>query len=83
MSISFSRFRAPLMVMDNITKYIGPSEDEEENDMDEPKSIRYVAMGILVILAIAGTIGNGLVLYVFSRQKQKLSSTIFIHWQTS
>ena len=47
-------------------------------EMEEPKSIIHVAMGILAFLSISGTIGNALVLYVFSRQKQKLSSTIFI-----
>ncbi|XP_052760345.1 neuropeptide Y receptor type 4-like isoform X2 [Mya arenaria] len=44
----------------------------------EPESVRNVAIAIIGVLSIAGIIGNSLVLYVFTRQKQKLSSTIFI-----
>lgn len=36
------------------------------------------SIGILVVLAIAGIVGNALVLYVFSNVKQKQTSTIFI-----
>jgi len=46
--------------------------------MDETDSIRHIAVTIIGILAVCGIIGNSLVLYVFTRQKQKLSSTIFI-----
>ncbi|KAK3104849.1 hypothetical protein FSP39_011609 [Pinctada imbricata] len=38
----------------------------------------YVAIGILSVLSVVGTIGNALVLYVFSQYRQKLTSTIFI-----
>ncbi|GAB1605966.1 neuropeptide FF receptor 2-like [Argonauta hians] len=38
----------------------------------------YFVMVILIIFSISGTIGNALVLYVFSNTKQKLTSTIFI-----
>ncbi|XP_052212442.1 5-hydroxytryptamine receptor 1A-alpha-like [Dreissena polymorpha] len=46
--------------------------------MDEPESLRNIAVAMLSVLSIAGIIGNALVLFVFTRQKQKLSSTIFI-----
>ena len=55
--------------------------DKEYNsviEMDDPESLVQIAMVIVGILSISGTIGNALVLYVFSRQKQKPSSTIFI-----
>lgn len=45
-------------------------------EMDDPDV--QIAMVIVGILSVSGTIGNALVLYVFARQKQKLSSTIFI-----
>ena len=38
----------------------------------------HVAMLIVGVLSVAGTIGNALVIYVFARQKPKLTSTIFI-----
>lgn len=38
----------------------------------------YIAIGYLSIFSITGTIGNALVLYVFARYKNKLTSTIFI-----
>ena len=50
----------------------------EEMDEPEPEGLIQIAMIIVGILSVSGTIGNALVLYVFSRQKQKLSSTIFI-----
>ena len=50
----------------------------EEMDDSEPDSLIQIAMIIVGILSVSGTIGNALVLYVFSRQKQKLSSTVFI-----
>lgn len=53
-------------------------DDEETGEMDEPESVQQVAMGMLGFLSISGIIGNSLVLYVFTRQKQKPSSTIFI-----
>lgn len=42
-----------------------------DNDM-------YFVMAILIVFSISGTVGNALVLYVFSNTKQKLTSTIFI-----
>ena len=50
----------------------------EEMDEQESEGLIQIAMIIVGILSVSGTIGNALVLYVFSRQKQKLSSTIFI-----
>ena len=50
----------------------------EEMEDSEPDSLIQIAMIIVGILSVSGTIGNALVLYVFSRQKQKLSSTVFI-----
>ena len=47
-------------------------------EMDDPDGLIQVAMVIIGVLSVSGTIGNALVLYVFARQKQKLSSTIFI-----
>ena len=47
-------------------------------EMDDPESLVQIAMVIVGILSVSGTVGNALVLYVFSRQKQKPSSTIFI-----
>ncbi|XP_048752271.1 neuropeptide S receptor-like [Ostrea edulis] len=38
----------------------------------------YIAIGYMSIFSVVGTIGNALVLYVFSRYKNKLTSTIFI-----
>lgn len=49
-----------------------------EMDETEPESLIQIAMILVGILSVSGTIGNALVLYVFSRQKQRLSSTIFI-----
>ena len=38
----------------------------------------HIAMVIVGFLSVAGTAGNALVIYVFSHQKQKMTSTIFI-----
>ncbi|CAH1774930.1 unnamed protein product [Owenia fusiformis] len=38
----------------------------------------YIVMVILCIFTIVGTAGNGLVIYVYSRKKDKLTSTLFI-----
>lgn len=51
---------------------------EGPTEMEEPESVRNIAIAMLGFLSVAGIIGNSLVLYVFTRQKQKLSSTIFI-----
>ena len=44
----------------------------------EPKIIINIAMGMVALLSVCGILGNALVIFVFSKQKQKLSSTIFI-----
>ena len=56
------------------------SDENEYNavEMGDPENLVQIAMAIVGILSVSGTIGNALVLYVFARQKQKLSSTIFI-----
>jgi len=51
---------------------------ERPTEMEESESVKNIAIAMLGLLSIAGIIGNSLVLYVFTRQKQKLSSTIFI-----
>lgn len=38
----------------------------------------YIVMGILIFLSIIGTAGNAIVLYVFSKKRDKLVSTLFI-----
>lgn len=47
-------------------------------DAEQPKIIIHVAMGMVALLSVCGIIGNALVIFVFSRQKHKLSSTVFI-----
>ncbi|XP_076085248.1 uncharacterized protein LOC143056057 isoform X2 [Mytilus galloprovincialis] len=49
-------------------------EDQQEGD----RHLVYIAIGLMSVCSIVGVIGNSLVLYVFSRFKQKLTSTIFI-----
>ena len=45
---------------------------------DNSDSLVGVAMVIVGVLSVSGTIGNALVIYVFARQKQKLIFTICI-----
>lgn len=46
---------------------------------DEAMQIQvYIAIGFMSLFSLVGTIGNALVLYVFARYKNKLTSTIFI-----
>ncbi|XP_052760346.1 substance-K receptor-like isoform X1 [Mya arenaria] len=51
---------------------------ETDLDAEQPKIIIHVAMGMVALLSVCGIIGNALVILAFSRQKHKLSSTIFI-----
>lgn len=44
----------------------------------EVKTQVYIAIGFMSLFSLVGTIGNALVLFVFSRYKNKLTSTIFI-----
>lgn len=44
----------------------------------EPESQMHTAMIIVGVLALAGIVGNSLVLYVFSGQRQKPTATVFI-----
>lgn len=46
--------------------------------VEEDRDQIYVCVVYLSVFAIVGVVGNALVLYVFSNQKQKLTSTIFI-----
>ena len=50
----------------------------KEWHVKEPESQMHTAMIIVGVLAVAGMVGNSLVLYVFSGQRQKPTSTIFI-----
>ena len=55
--------------------------DTIETKVDEEDQVQsniWIALVIVGILSVSGTIGNALVLYAFSRQKQKLTSTLFI-----
>ncbi|KAL3862255.1 hypothetical protein ACJMK2_008237 [Sinanodonta woodiana] len=45
---------------------------------EENPVLVHTAVGILALFSAAGVFGNMLVLYVFSRQKQMMTSTIFI-----
>lgn len=72
------RFRHVIMSMDNTTADYYDVVEETATEMKEPESVRNIAIAMLGFLSVAGIIGNSLVLYVFTRQKQKLSSTIFI-----
>lgn len=45
---------------------------------EQPKIIIHIAMGMVTLLSVCGILGNALAIFVFSRQKHKLSSTIFI-----
>lgn len=54
----------------------GPSASSEEED--QPKIVIHIAMGMVTLLSVCGVLGNALAIFVFSRQKNKLSSTIFI-----
>ena len=53
------------------------------DDLDFPQDMSsdmevYIVMGLLTFLSIVGTAGNALVLYVFSKKRDKLVSTLFI-----
>ena len=63
--------------MDNITVSYG-NKDSSIIESDNPDSLVHVAMVIVGVLSLSGTIGNALVIYVFTREKQKLTSSIFI-----
>ena len=53
-------------------------EDKVVDDELPSKSAELAVMIILSIFSVVGTLGNGLVLYVFTRAAIKLTSTIFI-----
>ncbi|CAH1775802.1 unnamed protein product [Owenia fusiformis] len=38
----------------------------------------YIIMAMLIVLSIIGTVGNALVMFVFSKKREKVSSTYFI-----
>jgi cholecystokinin A receptor/hypocretin (orexin) receptor 2 len=62
--------------MDNGTSIPGcaPEGPKEE----ESKIVIHIAMGMVTLLSVCGVLGNALAIFVFSRQKNKLSSTVFI-----
>ncbi|XP_012946203.1 uncharacterized protein LOC101854844 [Aplysia californica] len=53
-----------------------PDEDELTDGMSQNQLIAVMAM--LIVFSIFGTLGNGLVLYVFTRKSENVTSTIFI-----
>ncbi|XP_067658733.1 cholecystokinin receptor type A-like [Haliotis asinina] len=58
------------------------SSDTNTTDTGETaevsKSAQHAVICILMVLSVFGSIGNGLVLYVFSKKVDKVTSTIFI-----
>ncbi|KAL3862256.1 hypothetical protein ACJMK2_008238 [Sinanodonta woodiana] len=62
----------------NATGDIQISPDDISGVQDESPALVHAAMGILAFFSVGGIVGNALVLYVFSRQKQMPTSTIFI-----
>ena len=62
-----------MMHVNNTTiNYNGVIESENEDDLVK------IAVVIVGVLSVSGTIGNALIMYVFSRQKIKKTSTMFI-----
>ncbi|KAL4221851.1 Neuropeptide FF receptor 2 [Mactra antiquata] len=61
----------------NVTGDAGCGAGQKGPD-EEPKIIIHIAMGMVTLLSVCGILGNALAIFVFSRQKHKLSSTIFI-----
>lgn len=45
---------------------------------EQPKIIIHIAMGMVTLLSVCGILGNALAIFVFARQRNKLSSTVFI-----
>ena len=67
------------MHVDNITaSYENKYNSVTDVDDSDTLATVHVAMVIVGVLSVAGTIGNALVIYVFALQKPKLTSTIFI-----
>lgn len=62
---------------DNPIEIINNSSDTETATEDDILAI-HIVIWMLGIFSIVGTIGNGLVMYVFSRKGDRLTSTIFI-----
>lgn len=52
--------------------------DQHTGEADQPKIIIHIAMGMVTLFSVCGILGNALAIFVFSRQKHKLSSTVFI-----
>ncbi|XP_053379238.1 neuropeptide FF receptor 1-like [Mercenaria mercenaria] len=65
--------------MNNDTNDPGCDPDAQSNpEEDQPKIVIHIAMGMVTLLSVCGILGNALAIFVFSRQKNKLSSTVFI-----
>ncbi|XP_052820343.1 uncharacterized protein LOC128246195 [Mya arenaria] len=64
----------------NVTQLISTTTPKTHNpDIQQSSSVETISIVcILCLFSIVGTLGNGLVLYVFTRTTQKLTSTIFI-----
>ncbi|KAH3826357.1 hypothetical protein DPMN_128258 [Dreissena polymorpha] len=56
----------------------GCKHDPLNVDDNQSQIVIHVALGMVALLSVCGIIGNALVIFVFSRQQHKLSSTIFI-----
>lgn len=50
----------------------------DEFPADETSTILYVVCTLLLVLTVLGSAGNGLVLYVFTRRRDRLVSTLYI-----
>lgn len=61
--------------MNNNTDDVG---EQNTGEADQPKIVIHIAMGMVTLFSVCGILGNALAIFVFSRQKHKLSSTVFI-----
>ena len=67
------------MLQSNNTSMVDISEDEYQWGYKAQNKVEvYILISILIFLSIVGTAGNLLVLYVFSKKRDKLVSTLFI-----
>ena len=60
------------------TEYVTISSSTSSQSPDIPAALLYIVVGYLSVLAVVGSAGNALVMCVFSKKKDKLTSTLFI-----
>ena len=65
------------MHVDNITASY-ENKYNSVREVDDSDTLATVHVAMVIVGFLSGTIGNALVIYVFARQKPKLTSTIFI-----